>query len=98
MLSLLDITYYIETNIKEVAPNLFQVKIKSKEDVAYIVDMTIRRCECFSGRDGSICWHQCCLWSKGFNSLFHFLLKFDTFLGKKICQGGDWENFRKFFL
>ena len=28
--------------------------------------MTIGACECFAGKDGSTCWHQYCLWSKGF--------------------------------
>ena len=41
MLSLLDRSYDIQTNTKEVAPNLHQVKSKPKEDVAYAVDMTI---------------------------------------------------------
>ena len=78
MLSVLDITYDIKTNIKEVAPNLFPVKSKTKEDVAYTVDMTIGRCECFAGKDGSTC-RQDCLWSKSFAPSFNFLPNFDTF-------------------
>ena len=44
MLSLLNIPYDIQTNIKKVAPNLYLVKSKSKQDVVYTVDMTIGRC------------------------------------------------------
>ena len=43
MFSLLDIPYDIQTNIKEVAPNLYQVKNKTKEDDVYAVDMTIKK-------------------------------------------------------
>ena len=50
MLSLLEIPYDIQTNIKEVAPNLYQVKSKTKEDIVYTVNMTIGRCECFAGK------------------------------------------------
>ena len=41
MLSLLDTPYDIQTNTKEVAPNLYQVKSKPKEDAVYAVDMAI---------------------------------------------------------
>ena len=58
MLSVLDIPYDIQANIMEVAPSLFQVKSKTKEDVVYTVNATIGRCECFAGKDGSTCWHQ----------------------------------------
>ena len=61
MLSVLDIPYDIQTNIMEVAPSLFQVKIKTKYDVVYTVNTTIGRCECFAGKGGSTCWHQDCL-------------------------------------
>ena len=63
----------------EVAPSLFQVKGKTKEDVVYTVNTTIGRCECFAGKGGSTCWHQDCLSSKGFASWFNFLASFDTF-------------------
>ena len=52
---LLDIPCDIQTNIKELVPNLFQVKRKTKEDVVYTVDMIRNRCECFAGKDGSTC-------------------------------------------
>ena len=68
------------------APKLYQVKSKTKEDVVYTVDMIIGRCECFAGKDGSACWHQYCLWSKGFASSFHFLPKFDTFQRKRFAK------------
>ena len=42
MFSLLDIPYDIQTNIKEVAPNLYQVKSKTKEDVVYTVDIQLK--------------------------------------------------------
>ena len=48
MFSLLDIPYDIQTNIKEVAPNLYQVKSKTKEDVVYTVDMTIKKSRKYS--------------------------------------------------
>ena len=86
MLSLLDIPYDIQTNIKEVAPNLYQVKSKTKEDVVYTVDMTIGKCECFARKDGCICWYQYYLRSKGFASSFHFLPKFDTLLRKRYAE------------
>ena len=82
---LLDIPCDIQTNIKEVVPNLFQVKRKTKEYVVYTVDMIRNRCECFPGKDGSTCCYQYCLWSKGFSSSFNFLPKFDTY---------NWEKFR----
>ena len=77
MLSLLDIPYDIQTNIKEVAPNLYKVKSKTKEDVVYTVDMTIGRCEYFAGKDGSKCWHQYCLWFKG---LHHCSISFQSLI------------------
>ena len=86
MLSLFDIPYGIQANVKKVAPNLYQVKSKTKEDVVYTVDMTIGRCECFAGKDGSTCRHQYCLWSKGFVSSFHFIPKFDTFQRKRFAE------------
>ena len=51
--SLLDILYDIQTNIKEVAPNLREVKSKTKEDMVYTIDMTVGRCERFAGKEGS---------------------------------------------
>ena len=86
MLSLLGIPYDIQTNLKEVAPNLYQLRSKTKEDVVCTIDMTIGRCECFAGKDGSTCWNQYCLWSKGFASSFHFLTKFDTFQRKIFAE------------
>ena len=61
MLSVLDIPYDIQTIIMEVAPSLFQVKGKTKEDVVYTVNTIIGRYECFAGKGGSTCWHQDCL-------------------------------------
>lgn len=71
---------------KMLARNLFQVNSKTKDGVIYTVDMTIGRCECFSGKDGSICFHQYYLWSKGFASSLNFLPKFDVSQRKKFAE------------
>ena len=97
MLSLLDIPYDIQTNITEMAPNLYQLRSKTKEYVIYTVDMTIGRCEYFAGKDGSSCWHQYSLWSKRFPSSFHFLPKFDTFQRKGFAEIAVGKNLESFF-
>jgi len=59
--------------IEKVGENLFSVPSKSMNGNYYIVDMSIGRCECFTGTNGAPCIHQFILWSKKKISSDNFL-------------------------
>ena len=44
------------------------------------------RCECSVGIDGSPCWHQLILWSRGFSFCPNFLPRFDNSQRKRFAE------------
>ena len=58
--------------------------------------MTTGFYECFTGKDGSSCWHLFCLWSSGFATCLNFLHHFDKAEREKsaeIAIGAYLESF-----
>ncbi|XP_066936103.1 uncharacterized protein [Clytia hemisphaerica] len=75
-----------EKSLRKLGPNLFQVESKTTDGLFYTVDMIIGICECKAGLDGSPCWHQYLLWSKGISTSSNFLPRFDKFERQKFAE------------